>query len=227
MLAVFSKKVRRRLALGIALVAVGITAANVHVCYKGSVLESASSAATPVQADAILVLGAGVWPDGSLSTILQDRLKTAVQLWNSHASARILVSGDHGSAEYDELGPSLRYLREAGIPDDAIFLDHAGFDTYSACWRARHVFGARSIVVVTQAYHLPRALYFARSLGLSAHGVAADQHWYAHMKRFRLREIASRTIAPMYVAYNRTPRQPGNGTFDLSASGHATHDVHE
>jgi SanA protein len=223
MAALFSRKTRARFAWAACVCAGAVTVANLLVCHEGA------SASVPFtdKADAIVVLGAGVWPDGSLSMILQDRLDTAVVLWRAHASARILVSGDHGTRTHDELGPSLQYLRAAGVPDDSIFLDHAGFDTYSTFWRARRIFGASSVVVVTQSYHMPRALYFARAQGLTAYGVPADHRDYEQMTRYRIREVLSRAIAPAYVTFNRTPRQPGTGMFDLSQSGHTTHDAHE
>ena len=145
------------------------------------------------KADAILVLGAFVFPDGSVSLMLNDRLNMGYELYKAGKSQRILVSGDHGLKEYDEVNTMKGFLKDKGVPSHAIFMDHAGFNTYQSIYRARDIFQVKKIIIVTQEYHLKRALFIARELGLEAYGVASDQHNYGEvMKQYQLREIAAR-----------------------------------
>lgn len=143
-------------------------------------------------ADAILVLGALVKPDGNPSDMLHDRLQTALELYHRGVSDKILVSGDHGRVEYDEVNAMRSFLEERGVEPDRIFMDHAGFSTYESVYRARDIFQVEKVVVVTQEYHLMRAVYMARKLGLEAYGVASDLQTYRGMPKFELREIAAR-----------------------------------
>jgi vancomycin permeability regulator SanA len=177
--------------------------------------------------DAIVVLGAGVWAHDRLSWVLEDRLQTAVEAYREGLAPRILVSGDHGREGYDELGPSRNFLVAAGVPDEAIFLDHAGLDTYSTFWRARRVFGVESALVSTQQFHMERALYFARSEGIRADAALADRRSYGSVAWLRFRENFSRTVGLLYVTFGRKPRRPAGATIDLRGSGHVTHDPHE
>jgi SanA protein len=190
---------RRLLFLGLAALLL-VAAANVVVLFGGR-QESVDG-----DVDVALVLGAGVTPEGTPSYVLQDRLDEALALRNAGRVRRILVSGDHGTPSYDEPGAMRTYLEARGVPPDDITLDHAGFDTYSSVWRAKHVFGASRVVVVTQAYHLPRALWVARALGMQAEGRAADRRPYRGRLWFEAREIGSRTKALLDVMTSRTPR---------------------
>lgn len=224
---------RPLLLLAAASVLAWLGGANAYVLNRGAG-EPVLAAPPPVlaasapEAPVIVVLGAGVRADGAPSMVLRDRLETALDLWKQGISQKILVSGDHGREGYDELGPSRAYLTAAGVPDDDVFLDHAGFDTYSTFWRAHRVFGARRVVVVTQAFHLPRALYLARAEGLVATGAAADRRVYPFAVRYAAREVVSRAVAPLYVLLERRPRAPGGGVDLLGATyGHATHDPHD
>jgi SanA protein len=171
--------------------------------------------------DCALVLGAGVKDDGSPSDVLRDRLDVALSLYRNGRVARVLVSGDHRAASYDEPNAMRRYLEEHGVPREAIFMDHAGFDTYSSVWRAKHVFGAERIVVVTQDFHLPRALYVARSLGMAAEGASADRRLYRGMVWLHTRETISRTKAFVDVVVARRPHHEGP-RIDLRGDGRAT-----
>lgn len=146
---------------------------------------TADEAAT-LDADAILVLGAKVWEDGSPSGILEDRLITALDLYARGASDRLLASGDHGQTDYDEVNAMKTYAVERGVPSSAVFTDHVGFSTYESLYRARDVFEVQTVIIVTQWYHLYRALYIARSLGLTAYGVASDLREYPGMPVFAL-----------------------------------------
>ncbi len=160
------------------------------------------------EVDCILVLGAGVW-NGAPSPILEDRLAQALELYQAGRSSKILVSGDHQDERYDEPNTMRVWLEARGVPARDIFMDHAGLDTYSSMWRARHVFGVDRMLVVTQRFHLRRAVWTARSLGMTAEGVAADRRPYRGAAWFEIREIASRTKAFIDVHSGRAPRHVG------------------
>lgn len=145
------------------------------------------------QADAILILGARVFSDGNVSLMLRDRLMVGLELYGMGKAEKILVSGDHGQKNYDEVNTMKDFLKDMGVPPADIFMDHAGFSTYESLYRARDIFQAKKVIIVTQKYHLMRALFIARELGLEAYGVAADQHVYQGvMFKNKLREIAAR-----------------------------------
>ncbi len=141
--------------------------------------------------DCILVLGAGVRRTGP-SPMLEDRLKTAIELYNKGVAPKILVSGDHEHDDYDEVNVMKNYLKENGIPSEDIFMDHAGLSTYDSIYRAKKIFKASKIVIVTQKYHLYRALYIANSIDLNAYGVSANKQKYAFQFKRDIREIAAR-----------------------------------
>jgi vancomycin permeability regulator SanA len=143
-------------------------------------------------ADCILVLGASVRENGSPSLMLRDRLDTSIGLYEIGVSDRLLMSGDHSSPYYDEVTAMKSYAVEAGIPSTDIFLDHAGLSTYESIYRAKYVYGAQRIVIVTQSYHLYRALYLADALGLEAVGVSCDTVRYNGQILRDVREVAAR-----------------------------------
>ncbi len=122
-----------------------------------------------------LLLGAKVYDDGTLSFIMQDRADTAIEIYNLGKVEKILVSGDHGTTGYDEVNTVKNYLVKKGIPEKDIFTDHAGFDTYDSVYRAKNIFEVRSMIIVTQEFHLPRAIYIANSLGVESVGIVADK----------------------------------------------------
>ena len=123
--------------------------------------------------DCVLVLGAGVWDDGP-SHLLEERLNKGVEVYNTGCTNRILMTGDHGREEYDEVNVMKSFAIEKGAIAEEVFMDHAGFSTYESMNRAKEVFQVKKVVIVTQKYHLYRAVYNARKLGLDAYGVAAD-----------------------------------------------------
>ena len=123
--------------------------------------------------DCVLVLGAGVWGDGP-SHLLEERLNKGVDVYNTGCTNRILMTGDHGREEYDEVNVMKNFAIEKGAVAEEVFMDHAGFSTYESMYRAKEVFQVKKVVIVTQKYHLYRAVYNARKLGLDAYGVAAD-----------------------------------------------------
>lgn len=143
--------------------------------------------------DAILVLGASINPDGSPSDILRERLDTAIELYELGASSKIIMSGDDQSdISYDEVSAMKAYAVAQGVPSENIFCDHAGVCTYDSMYRARYVFNAQSLLVVTQSYHLYRALFDARFLGMQATGVASDGGSYERQAFFSGREVLAR-----------------------------------
>ena len=142
--------------------------------------------------DCILVLGAGVKPDGSPSDMLRDRLEYGVMLYDMAAADTLLMSGDHSRVEYDEVNAMKSYAVERGVPSEKVFMDHAGFSTYESFYRARDVFRVKSVLIVTQEYHLYRALYNARQLGLEAYGVASDPRTYMGQTYRDCREMLAR-----------------------------------
>ena len=146
--------------------------------------------------DCIVVLGAGLKPDGSPSNILRERISCGAELYLAGASERILVSGDHSRENYDEANAMKDYMISRGIAANVVFTDHAGVDTYDTFYRAKEIFGAERIIIVTQDFHLPRAIFIARALGLDAYGVECDTGALGHNFRNELREFFAR---PKYI----------------------------
>lgn len=199
---------RRRALAGLAaalLLSVGLCSALVVRGARGKLHEVTDA---PSRAVAV-VFGAGVWPDGTLSPTLQDRVDTAVDLYRQGKVGRLLMSGDHRRPEYDEPSAMRRHAEAAGVPASAIALDPAGFRTYDTCARARAIFGIQDAVLVTQRYHLPRALFTCRGMGIDAVGVVADRRSYQRYFWYLLREQISRTVAVLEVrVFRRTARPP-------------------
>lgn len=175
------------------------------------------------QADAILVLGAYIYEGGHPSPILRDRLTVALELYQNGVAPKLLVSGDHGQKNYDEVNAMRRFLEERGVPPEDIFLDHAGFDTYDSLIRARDIFCVKKVVVVTQTFHLRRAVYIGRALGLECHGVPSDLKNYVSINYLRRREMAARIKAFLEVNLSRSPKYGGD-THPITGSGLSTHD---
>lgn len=175
-----------------------------------------------------IVLGAYVSPDGTLCDMLADRVETAVELYRSGKVEKILMTGDHGSITYDEVNSMRKYAQSRGVPAGDIFMDHAGFSTYESMYRAREIFQVRSAVVITQAFHLPRAVYTARELGLAAVGISADRHNYpeTELRVYEAREVLARTKAFIQLAAGSKPRFLGE-VIPVSGDGRATHDMKE
>jgi SanA protein len=172
---------------------------------------------------AALVLGARVYSDGSLSGIFQDRVDRAINLYRNNKVEKILVSGDHGQDNYDEVNAAKDYLLEENIKEVDIFLDHAGFDTYDSIYRAKEVFDANSLIIVTQDFHLKRALYIANKLDINSCGVRADLHRYYGENKRQLREMLAKVKAWLDITFNSNPTYLGN-QIPLSGSGIESHD---
>ena len=174
-------------------------------------------------ADCILVLGAGVRDDGTPSHMLEDRLLVGISLYEMGASPKLLMSGDHGRTEYDEVNCMKDFAIEKGVPSEDVFMDHAGFSTYDSLYRAKDVFGAEKVIIVTQKYHLYRALYIAESLGLEAVGVSADLRTYRGQEMRELREILARAKDFIYTVVKPLPVYLGE-PISLENSGDVTND---
>ncbi|MDD2426897.1 MAG: ElyC/SanA/YdcF family protein [Eubacteriales bacterium] len=171
--------------------------------------------------DAIIVLGAQVLDNYYPSDMLRDRLDGAVELYNSGISDRILVTGDHREDNYNEVAVMGRYLLEQGIPDEAIFMDHFGLDTYDSIYRSHHVFGIEKAIVVTQTFHLQRALYIARALDYDYHGYVTDAREYNSSTYTFLREYGARLKAVYEVLSDAQPARM-DSPMPISGDGRAT-----
>ena len=172
--------------------------------------------------DCIIVLGAGIWGDKP-SPMLEDRLKEAVSLYNQNISSKIIMSGDHGKADYDELNIMKEYAIEQGVASENIFMDHAGFSTYESMYRAKEVFEANKIVIVTQKYHLYRALYIAKQLGIEAYGVNSDPRKYVGATYREAREIIARDKDFIKCIFKPQPKYLGE-TIPVNGDGNITND---
>lgn len=179
--------------------------------------------AAALDADCVLVLGARVYEDGSLSAVLEDRMAVGVQLYQSGAGKKLLLSGDHGQRRYDEVGSMKAYAQNAGVPDDDIFLDHAGFSTYESAVRAAKVFGVKRCVVVTQSFHLTRAVTLLRAQGIEAYGVPSDLRPYKNHYYNEIRELGARVKDLFYMIFRPAPAYLGE-PIDIHGSGTVTFD---
>lgn len=141
--------------------------------------------------DCILVLGAGI-RSGKPTHMLEDRLLEGVELYNNKVAPKIVMSGDHGQQEYDEVNVMKNFAINKGVVSSDIFMDHAGFSTYESLYRVKEIFKAEKIVIVTQKYHLYRSLYIAESLGIEAYGVASNPRIYTGQVVRDIREIIAR-----------------------------------
>jgi vancomycin permeability regulator SanA len=164
----WAKARRRWWVAAAALVALGLGPA---VVVWGSTWTTAhgSAASTPPRPVAI-VLGAGVGADGRPSPFLDERIGVAVQLYRQGSVKALLMSGDNSRTDYDEVGAMAVRAEQLGVPASAIVTDHAGFDTYSSCYRARSVWGITAAVVVSQPFHVGRAVWLCQRLGVDAVG---------------------------------------------------------
>ncbi|MBR4032157.1 MAG: YdcF family protein [Clostridia bacterium] len=187
---------------------------------------TAQEAAELEDVDCIIVLGCLVRADGTLSDMLCDRVERGIEVYGLMAEksgAKLLMSGDHGTVEYDEVNAMKQYAIEKGIDSEEIFMDHAGFSTYESIYRAKEIFGAERIVVITQEYHLYRALYIADALGLEAYGVASDQRTYSGQTMRDVREILARNKDFLTSLFKPKPTYLGE-TISLDGSGDVTND---
>lgn len=187
------KKWMKRLAVASAIVLVMVLGINAYMLLTThDYIVDVDAAAELDDVDCILVLGCGVDENGRPKGLLTDRLTVALDLYEAGAAPKLLMSGDHGTAEYDEVNAMKQYAVAAGVTGSDVFMDHAGFSTYESAYRARDVFAAKRVIIVTQGYHLPRALYVARALGLDAYGVDAELNNYRGVAYREFREALAR-----------------------------------
>ena len=172
--------------------------------------------------DCIIILGAGIWGDKP-SPMLEDRLLEGINLYQNNISDKIIVSGDHGRKEHDEVNIMKNYLIEKGIPSENIFMDHAGFSTYESIYRAKEIFQAKRMVIVTQKYHLYRALYIAKKLGIESYGVGSDPRQYVGATNREIREIFARDKDFIKCIFKPKPTYLGD-TIPVSGNGDVTND---
>lgn len=168
-------------------------------------------------ADCILVLGAGVWADNVPSPILKDRLDKAVELSKTGIESTLLMSGDHGQIDYDEVNVMKNYAIDQGLNSQDIFMDHAGFSTYESLARAKWIFGVKKVIIVTQKQHLYRALYIAKALGIQAIGIPAQEVAYGgdllrdiRESLARVKDVFTALVKPMPILGDFIPIT-GNG----------------
>lgn len=154
----------------------------------------------------IIVLGASVHSDGKLSPILQDRVDTALQIFRSGRGKQFLLSGDNRENDYDEVSAMKNYLMERGVPENKIFTDPAGIDTYDSMYRSDFVYNIPDAIVVTQKFHLPRTLFIAESLGLDYIGLPANAKHYETESSLIRREKLANLKAVWEILTNHTPR---------------------
>ena len=195
---------------------------NVHVIRKTKDRILSADGSLPTDADCILVLGCAV--NGTTpSPMLADRLTVGVSLYRAGVAPKLLMSGDHGRGNYNEVAVMKLFAMNADVPSGDVFMDHAGFSTYESLYRAKAVFGAKRVIIVTQTYHLYRALYLAEQLGLEAYGVAADLRSYVFQVKYDAREALARvkdTVGGMLLP---VPQYLGP-TIPLSGDGNVTND---
>ncbi len=172
--------------------------------------------------DCILILGAGIW-NNKPSPMLKDRLLMGLDLYEKDVASKIIVSGDHGKEDYDEVNVMKNYLVENKVPSENVFMDHAGFSTYDSIYRAKEIFKAKNVVIVTQKYHLYRALYIAKSLGLNAYGVSADARNYTGATYRELREVLARDKDFIKCLFKVSPTYLGE-EIPVSGNGNLTND---
>ncbi len=184
-----------------------VALANAYVLTAGG--DSTSKVADVPRTEVAIVPGAFVEPDGEMSAMLAARVEQASRLWQAGKVRKILVSGDHGTWKYDEPDTMRKALVRDGVAPRDVFEDHAGFDTWATMVRARSIFGVRKAVVVTQGFHMPRALYLADAAGIDATGLTADlRPWGFQGRKSAVREVLSRVKAIADVTFD-TPALAG------------------
>ena len=222
---------KRILIVSIIFFAVAIIAfasVNIYVIsYASRYILTTEDASNLSNVDCITVLGAHVKGDGSPSYMLESRLAKAIELYNAGVSPKILMTGDHGQKEYDEVNNMMKYvLANSDIKKENVFLDHAGFSTYESAYRAKAIFNVNKSVFVTQKYHLYRTIYNARKNGIEAYGVVSDDYQWPGMLYYRFRESLAVFKDFFACLFNVRPTYLGE-TIPVSGTAEATHDIRE
>ena len=172
--------------------------------------------------DCIVVLGAGVWGENP-SPMLEDRLLEGIKLYENNVAPKIIMTGDHGREEYDEVNVMKKFAMDKGVPSGDIFMDHAGFSTYESLYRAKEIFEADKVVIVTQEYHLYRALHIANELGIEAYGVASDPRQYVGAAYREIREVLARNKDFVQCVFKPEPTYLGE-VIPVFGNGNVTND---
>lgn len=211
--------------VGIGLLGVGIVF-GINAYVKGSVDDKIMGVEESTELeglDCIIVLGCKVKDDGSPSDMLKDRMKRAIELYEQGVAPKILMSGDHGQTNYNEVMTMKQYAIDAGVPSEDIFMDHAGFSTYETMYRAKEVFGVEKAIVVTQDYHMYRSLYIANELGIDAYGCPSARYNYSGQTSRDIREVAARCKDFVTTIFKPEPTYLGEA-IDIGGSGDVTND---
>ena len=203
---VFRIRFQRFLAWSSGLLIIFVVATNA-IIYTETKAYIYNDVGDALNAEVALIPGAAVFSNGSLTPIFMNRVDVAIKLYESKKVSKILVSGDNSTLSHNEVNPVRKYLLARGIPDEDIFLDHAGFDTYSTMYRARDIFGVTSLIIATQSFHLPRAVFIARRLGMEAYGVNADVG-HILFKNYT-REVLANEKAVIDLMLHRKPKYLG------------------
>ncbi len=207
---------------GLVLAGLGAFGCSTWVDVKGH--EGFVKAQDADHAQTAIVLGAGVYAGGALSAVLRDRVDCGIELYKLGKVDTLLMSGDHGYKDYDEVNAMREYAVQHGVPNEKIFMDHAGFNTYDSMARARQVFEVDSAVVVTNRFHLARAIFLARHAGIKAQGVVADQVAYAEADWYEQREFMARCKAFLNCYLLHPPPTLGGPPIPITGDARLSHD---
>ena len=203
---------------------VAIAGINVYIIQKGtSKILTKEQASKMKDIDCILVLGAGVRNQNTPSPMLNDRLMKAIELYNNGTSDKLLMSGDHQREDYDEVNVMKYVAMEYGVESSKIFMDHAGLSTYDSMYRAKEIFGVEKMVIVTQKYHLYRAIYIANQLGIDAYGVPGEEIHYVGQESRNAREVLAR-IKDFFVTVIKPDASIMGEVIPISGDGNITND---
>ncbi len=223
------KKILKRIFLTLLIIGVLsviiVAAINIYVIsYASKYILTSEEAAKLSDVDCITVLGAHVRDDGSPSLMLESRLDMAINLYENGVADKMLMTGDHGQHEYDEVNNMMDYaIANSDISKENVFLDHAGFSTYESAYRAKAIFQIEKTVITTQKYHLYRAVYNARKNGIEAYGVASDDYDWPGMTYYKIRESIAIFKDFFGCLFNVKPTYLGD-VIPISGSSEASHD---
>ena len=219
----------------ILLAAIAVLGLNVYMCVRESRSKTVSITSNTqtltsaqkqkfkdLNLQCIIVLGAGIKNTIEPSDMLKDRLDAAVRLYKAGVAPKILLTGDNGTVQHNEIHVMLMYMRKAGVPDNVLFCDHAGFSTYDSMYRAKSIFQVKRAVVVTQTYHLYRSMYIADQLGIKVQGAASDQDSYSGQAYREFREIIAR-VKDMGKVYMHAKSTLGGSKIPITGSGVSSH----
>ncbi len=197
---------------------------TIVICFSANKIYDINNIEELEKAQCVLVLGSRVFSDERLSAVLQDRVDYAIEIYNAGKADRLLFSGDHGKTDYDEVNAMMNYAISKGVPQEDIFLDHAGFSTYESLYRARDVFCVSDVIVVTQKFHIYRAVYIAQQLGLDVQGVNSDPRRYLYADYDSLRESFARVKDLIYVNILKPEPKYLGDEIPITGESSPTHD---